>query len=137
MQKKEFEALTGLKTSQEEYTQIERVYMALEDMDKETFCRAWMEAGNRLTEIVREMTYVIERQKALLEEKQRLVRRLMEEQTETAKRLLKMEAEHEVHGEAGRLATELVGISDVSVIKVTEGMALTEQEKAYVISCLV
>lgn len=138
MQKEEFEALTGLKTSQEEYTQIERVYMTLEEMDKETFCKAWMDAGGVLTEIVREMTAVIERQKALLEEKNRLAARLMKEQRETAMALLRLEERYPITGaEAGRLATRLVGVSDVSVIKVTEGMALTEQEKAYVISCLV
>jgi len=43
MLQKEFEALTGKKVTAEEYAEIEKVYMAIDNMDKEEFCAAWNE----------------------------------------------------------------------------------------------
>lgn len=40
MLQKEFEALTGKKVTAEEYAEIEKVYMAIDNMDKEEFCAA-------------------------------------------------------------------------------------------------
>ena len=51
MTQKEFEERTGLKTSAEEYAEIERMYMAAGSMDKDLFCRCWRQtAKNPLTQ---------------------------------------------------------------------------------------
>lgn len=44
MTRKEFEDRTGMKVSEEEYAEIEEVYMQAEDMDKDKFCYLWKQA---------------------------------------------------------------------------------------------
>lgn len=41
MLKKEFESLTGKTVSDEDFTLINRIYMAAGEMDKATFCKNW------------------------------------------------------------------------------------------------
>ena len=47
MLQKEFEALTGRQSSAEEFKEVNRIYMAAENMDKQAFCRAWTEGDFR------------------------------------------------------------------------------------------
>ena len=46
MTKFEFEDLTGLKVTEEEYKNIEKMYYAVPNMDKHEFCKRWRQAGN-------------------------------------------------------------------------------------------
>ena len=41
MTKFEFEDLTGLKVTEEEYKEIEKMYYAVPNMDKHEFCKRW------------------------------------------------------------------------------------------------
>lgn len=46
MTKFEFEDLTGLKVTEEEYNGIEKMYYAVPNMDKHEFCKRWRQTGN-------------------------------------------------------------------------------------------
>ena len=46
MTKFEFEDLTGLKVTEEEYNGIEKMYYAVPNMDKHEFCKRWLQIGN-------------------------------------------------------------------------------------------
>lgn len=43
MLQKEFETRTGLQVTPAEYATIERMYMACDNMDKDEFCKLWLE----------------------------------------------------------------------------------------------
>ena len=43
MLQKEFETRTGLQVTPAEYANIERMYMACENMNKDEFCKLWLE----------------------------------------------------------------------------------------------
>lgn len=42
----EFQDLTGRKVTEEEYRNIEKMYYAVPNMDKNEFCRRWVQTGN-------------------------------------------------------------------------------------------
>lgn len=46
MTKFEFEDLTGLKVTEEEYVGIEAMYYAVPNMEKGEFCKRWRQCGN-------------------------------------------------------------------------------------------
>ena len=46
MTKFEFEDLTGLKVTEEEYKEIEKMYYAVPNMEKHEFCKHWVQTGN-------------------------------------------------------------------------------------------
>lgn len=67
MTQKEFEERTGLKIPAEAYTEVEQCYMNT-DLDKDMFCKLWMENPTALKEIERKTVLVRE----LYEERKRL-----------------------------------------------------------------
>ena len=46
MTHQEFEHLTGLKVTEEEYRNIEAMYYAVPNMEKQEFCQRWRQTGN-------------------------------------------------------------------------------------------
>ena len=46
MTQQEFEHLTGLKVTEEEYKGIETMYCAVPNMEKDEFCKRWRQCGN-------------------------------------------------------------------------------------------
>ena len=46
MTQQEFENITGLKVTEEEYKGIEAMYYAAPDMEKGEFCKRWRQCGN-------------------------------------------------------------------------------------------
>lgn len=67
MTQKEFEERTGLKIKADHYSEIEQCYMNT-DLDKDMFCKLWMENPTALKEIKRKTVLVRE----LYEERKRL-----------------------------------------------------------------
>lgn len=67
MTQKEFEERTGLKVPAENYSEVEQCYMNT-DLDKDMFCKLWMENPTALKEIERKTVLVRE----LYEERKRL-----------------------------------------------------------------
>lgn len=59
MTQKEFEERTGLKLSAGGYTEVEECYMNT-DLDKDAFCKLWMENPTALKEIERKTVLVRE-----------------------------------------------------------------------------
>lgn len=59
MTQKEFEERTGLKLSADGYTEIEECYMNTE-LDKDAFCKLWIENPSALKEIERKTVLVRE-----------------------------------------------------------------------------
>lgn len=67
MTQKEFEERTGLEIKADHYSEIEQCYMNT-DLDKDMFCKLWMENPTALKEIERKTVLVRE----LYEERKRL-----------------------------------------------------------------
>ena len=65
MTKFEFEDLTGLKVTEEEYNGIEKMYYAVPNMDKHEFCKRWRQTGNNplTVELAKQVTIANERLK--------------------------------------------------------------------------
>lgn len=59
MTQKEFEERTGLKLSADSYTEVEECYMNTE-LDKDAFCKLWIENPSALKEIERKTVLVRE-----------------------------------------------------------------------------
>ena len=59
MTQKEFEERTGLKLTSDNYTKVETCYMNT-DLDKDVFCKLWMESPEVLKEIERKTVLVRE-----------------------------------------------------------------------------
>lgn len=74
MTQKEFEERTGLKLSTEGYTEVEECYTNT-DLDKDAFCKLWMENPSALKEIEKKTVLVRE----LYEERKSLANFLIEQ----------------------------------------------------------
>lgn len=74
MLKKEFEERTGLKLTEDGYKEVEECYMNT-DLDKDAFCKLWMENPTALKEIERKTVLVRE----LYEERKCLTNFLIEQ----------------------------------------------------------
>lgn len=61
MQKNEFEVLYGRHVSADEYSSIERVYMAAPTIDKERFCKEWRALRLGQSQLVAELAERVER----------------------------------------------------------------------------
>ncbi len=74
MLKKEFEERTGLKLTEDGYKEVEECYMNT-DLDKDAFCKLWMDNPTALKEIERKTVLVRE----LYEERKCLTNFLIEQ----------------------------------------------------------
>ena len=74
MTQKEFEERTGLKMTADSYTEVEQCYMNTE-LDKDAFCKLWMENPVALKEIERKTVLVRE----LFEERKMMANFLIEQ----------------------------------------------------------
>lgn len=127
---KEFESLTGLKVTAEEYADIEKVYMAAYGMDKQEFCAAWKDGKlcyivDELVKHVQALEEVRDRKKAQLDE-------LDEKATATAEMLLRKANSYE-DAELKKAAIELVGLQRVVLIDVEHGYKLSAAERDYIL----
>lgn len=81
MTQKEFEERTGLKLSADGYTEVEECYMNT-DLDKDAFCKLWMENPTALKEIERKTVLVRE-----LYEERKCLTNLLIDQAEKVERI--------------------------------------------------
>ena len=133
MLQKEFEALTGKKVTAEEYAEIEKVYMAIDNMDKEEFCAAWNEQKfgyivGELVKHVRALEEVRDRKKAQVD--------AAEKKAEAAARMLLAKADKYDDGDLKTVAIDLVGLMQVVLIDVEEGYKLSNVERDYILENL-
>ena len=133
MLQKEFEALTGKKVTAEEYAEIEKVYMAIDNMDKEEFCAAWNEQKfgyivGELVKQVQELTKWRDHWKKQMDE--------AEEKAEDAAIALLYGANK--HNDEGmkEAAINLVGLDAVVRLDVENGFELNQRERDYILENL-
>ena len=133
MQQKEFEALTGKTVTAEEYADIERVYMAVDGMDKQEFCAAWNEQkfGYIVDELVKQVEDLRKWRDHWKEQMDEA-----EEKAEAAARMLLKKAEMYGDGDLKTAAIDLVGLEQVVLIDVEEGYKLSNVECDYILENL-
>ena len=133
MQQKEFEALTGKTVTAEEYADIERVYMAIDGMDKQEFCAAWNEQkfGYIVDELVKQVEDLRKWRDHWKEQMDEA-----EEKAEAAARMLLEKAEMYGDGDLKTAAIDLVGLEQVVLIDVEEGYKLSNVERDYILENL-
>lgn len=133
MLQKEFEALTGKKVTAEEYADIEKVYMAVDNMDKEEFCAAWNEQKfgyivGELVKSVQELTKWRDHWKKRLDDAEERARA-------AAFELLKGANEHNDE-DLKEAAIDLVGMKEAVSIDLKEEFKLSEAERDYLLEYL-
>lgn len=133
MLQKEFEALTGKKVTAEEYAEIEKVYMAIDNMDKEEFCAAWNEQKfgyivDELVKQVQELTKWRDHWKKQMDE--------AEERARAAAFVLLNGANEHNDEDMKEAAIDLVGMKMAVCIDVKEGFKLSETERDYILENL-
>ena len=133
MLQKEFEALTGKKVTAEEYAEIEKVYMAIDNMDKEEFCAAWNEQKfgyivGELVKSVQGLTKWRDHWKKQMDE--------AEEKAEDAAIALLYGANK--HNDEGmkEAAFNLVGLDAVVRLDIENGFELNQRERDYILENL-
>ena len=127
---KEFETLTGKKVTAEEYADIEKVYMAADDIDKETFCAAWkaQKFGYIIDELVKQVHKMAQWREQLKEQ----LEEADENNMNTARMLLE-KAQLYKDGELKKTAIELIGIQQVVRIDVGRGYNLNAAERDFIL----
>lgn len=119
MTQKEFEERTGLKLSTEGYTEVEECYMNT-DLDKDAFCKLWMENPSALKEI---------------ETKTVLVRKLYEERKSLANILIE-QAEKCSSIDLRSKAISLIGEREYLRRKIAKGFNLWSADKEMLLEIL-
>lgn len=134
MTKQEFEERTGLKTDAEEYAEIEKMYMAAGDMDKDEFCRCWRQTGkNPLTRILARQAEILRGQ---LEERNNELEDVQEQKIELAKFLLGKAQAYNHDTDFRREAVRLIGEYGVVKLKLLEGYGLWDEDREFLLSAL-
>lgn len=133
MLQKEFEALTGKKVTAEEYADIEKVYMAIDNMDKEEFCAAWNEQKfdyivGELVKSVQGLTKWRDHWKKLMDE--------AEEKAEDAAFVLLNSANEHNDEDMKEAAIALVGMKEAVRIDLENGFKLSEAERDHLLENL-
>lgn len=130
MLQKEFEALTGKKVTAEEYAEIEKVYMAIGNMDKNAFCAAWNEQDfgyimGELVKNVQQLTKWRDHWKQQLDE--------AEEKAADAAFVLLRGANEYNDSKMKEAAIELVGMQNAVRIDIEIGFNLCDAERDYLL----
>lgn len=134
MTKQEFEERTGLKTDAEEYAEIEKMYMAAGDMDKDEFCRCWRQTGkNPLTRILAHQAEIL---KGQLKERDKELKYIGVEKIELARFLLEKAQVYHTDMDFRREAVRLIGEYDVIKLKLQEGYELWNEDREFLLSAL-
>lgn len=134
MTKQEFEERTGLKTDAEEYAEIEKMYMAAGDMDKDEFCRCWRQTGkNPLTRILARQAEIL---KGQLKERDKELEDVEEKKMDLAKFLLGKAQAYNHDTDFRREAVRFIGEYDVVKLKLQEGYELWNEDREFLLSAL-
>lgn len=132
MQQKEFETLTGVKVSAEDYADIEKVYMAI-SMDKEEFCVAWR--AGKLCYIVDELMKRIDALEHVRDREMAHVSKAGARADAAALWMLEKADEYD-DAELKQAAIDLVGLHQVAITDVKNGFALSDIERDYIMANL-
>lgn len=119
MTQKEFEERTGLKLKVGDYAEVEEMYMNT-DLDKDEFCKLWVENPTALKEIERKTVLVRE----LYEERRNLINFLIEQ------------AEKWSASDLKNKAITMIGEKEYLRSKIEKGYALWESDKELLLDIL-
>ena len=134
MTKQEFEERTGLRTDAEEYAEIEKMYMAAGEMDKDEFCRCWRQTGkNPLTRILSRQAEIL---KGQLKERDKELEDVEEKKMDLVKFLLGKAQAYNHDTDFRREAVRLIGELDVVTLKLREGYELCPEDREFLLSAL-
>lgn len=140
MLKNEFEELTGLSMTEEEFNGVNALYMACgDDTDKGEFCKLYMDFEGRL-----ELMHRIEREHQRMKDDREEYKLLLEEageiRGEVATSVLEIssmsDCDASIRKELDRIAFWLVGTKEVIKRKVKRSILLSPSEIEYVIDNL-
>lgn len=140
MLKNEFEELTGLSMTEEEFNGVNALYMACgDDTDKGEFCKLYMDFDGRL-ELMHRIEREHQRMKDELEEHKLLLKGADEIRGEVATSVLEIssmsDCDASIRKELERIAFWLVGTKEVIKRKVKRSILLSPSEIEYVIENL-
>ena len=129
MTRQEFEERTGCKLTEEAYAPIEVMYMAAGEMDKDEFCRQWVQHGD--CALVQELMKTI----LSLENDKRRYQNTFKNQTELLQSGAYELLRAAVHIDDKRLelmAVRMAGTKWVIKKKIKAGLSLTKEEIEYI-----
>lgn len=140
MLKNEFEELTGLSMTEEEFNGVNALYMACgDDTDKGEFCKLYMDFEGRL-ELMHRIEREHQRMKDELEEHKLLLKEADEIRGDVATGVLEIssmsDCDASIRKELERIAFWLVGTKEVIKRKVKRSILLSPTEIEYVIENL-
>lgn len=134
MLQKEFEERIGRSVSEQEFIEINAMYMmAGDDIDKDTFCREWLKIGN--TALVRGLydtayhrNQELNEHKLLLKESQEIVSDAADAMLDIMQMLPDGGSSVAVAAELEKKAWWLVGKKEVVLRKLKKGIRLSEDD---------
>lgn len=122
-----------MKTDADEYADIERMYMAAGEMDKDDFCRCWRQTGkNPLTQVLFRQAEVL---KGQLAERNNELEDMQQRKVELAEFLIGKACAYE-DTDFYREAVKLVGQRAVVMMKMNMDLPLWEEDKKFVMEVL-
>ena len=134
MNRQEFEQRTGLKVTAEEYAEVEKIYMAAGEMDKETFCASWKACGS--DPLVKELADQSRGWEESCGEYEDQMADMEEERVELAKFLLGKSCAYN-DSDFRREAIKLVGESKAVAMKINLNLPLWDEDKEIILHALV
>lgn len=126
MQQKEFEELTGMQTTPEEYYEIEQVYNTVDTIDKKEFCEHW-KRGNHMcifSQLVKKVRDYEKWAKKQQEKKNACIPVLLDKADSYGDYKLK------------EVAISLAGVRTTAKICVEHGYKLCSDEKNYLLAMI-
>ena len=129
MTKFEFEDRTGLKVTDEEYNEIESMYMAVPNMEKDEFCKRWRQCGNNpLAKALAKQVNVLN---GMLEERNNELDDCHDKMNEIAEFLIGKASAHE-DTDLYREAVKIMGQREVTLHKIKMNLPLWEEDVKYI-----
>lgn len=129
MTKFEFEDITGLKVTEEEYKEIEKMYYAVPNMDKHEFCKRWRQTGNNplTVELAKQATIA----NGMLEERNNELEDCHSKMEELACFLIGMAAAYD-DIDSYNEAIRIVGHKAAVLHKIKMGYRLWQEDRDYI-----
>ena len=129
MTKFEFEDRTGLKVTDEEYKEIERMYMAVPKMEKDEFCNRWRQCGNN--PLAKELAKEVTKSNGMLEERNNELDDCHEKMNELAVFLIGKACVHD-DIDLYKEAVRIIGQREVTLHKIKMNLLLWEEDIEYI-----
>lgn len=129
MTQQEFQDLTGRKVTVDEYRSIEKMYYAVPNMDKQEFCKRWVQAGNNplTVELAKQATIA----NGMLEERNNELEDCHSKMEELAWFLIGMAAAYD-DIDSYKEAIRIVGHKAAVLHKIKMGYRLWKEDRDYI-----